>query len=70
MEFYLQHIRRKIIPLNEFKSRFFLTDSGNEFKSISATVKSIGKLFGYNLPNVTLQRKLVMSKGIKTRNYY
>ena len=41
MEFYLQHIR-KMIPLNEFKSQFFLTDSGNEFKSISATVKCVG----------------------------
>jgi len=68
MEYYLQHMRTKIIPQKEFRNRFFLTDSGDEFKSISAVVKSVGKLFGHNLPNATLQRKLVTSKGIKTRS--
>jgi len=50
------------------QNKFFLKDTGDEFTLISATVKCVSKLFGYNLPNATLQRKRVTSKGIKTKS--
>ena len=37
--------------------------------SISAMVKYVGKLFGYNLPNATLQRKRVTKWNINVFSY-
>ena len=68
MAFYFQNIHNKIVPKKPFQNRFSLKDTGDEFTSISATVKCVGKLFGCNLPYATLQRKRVTSKGSKTKS--
>lgn len=69
MEEYFLHVRGKIIPKHPiFEKRFFLTNTGNEFCKIGERMKDVAKVFGFALPTVGLQRKVVATEAFKTKD--
>ena len=57
---FLQMIRWKLVPQkDEFSNRFFLTNTGNEFRKISETIQHIGKEYDLKVPTAGLHRKVI-----------
>lgn len=64
---YFTTIRTKIEPkCKQFSERFFLTNTGFEFRNISETMQEVAKLFGIELPNATIHRKWIDTNAYAT----
>lgn len=66
---YYADIRGKITPQNRvYETRFFLTNTGNEFNKISERMREVAESFGTSVPTSGLQRKVVATEAYKSED--
>lgn len=69
MEEYFLYIRQKITPQNAtYEKRFFLTNTGNEFRKIIERMREVAESFGLSVPTVGLQRKVIATEAFKSED--
>ena len=69
MEAYMTHVRQKLAPKHKtFEKRFFLTNTGNEFRNISQHMDTFAESFGLVVPTTGVQRKVVATEVFKTED--